>query len=197
MNANGTGSSTSPTGDEPDWQPLNQAGPEADVLSTITDSPDPVPAGGILTYTAQAKNLVGPDPATGVTLTVNLPASVFYISATPTPGQLLARRGHCDLQLRQPRRGLIGRRSRSRSSPRQPGPDHRERERRPPPSPTRCPATTPRRRPRRSRPAATRAPRARPRSAPRSCRPSATATPARRRSSTGRRSRTPPAVRPR
>ena len=86
INANGTNVVDLGLGDAPDWQPLNQAGPEADVLSSITDSPDPVPAGGILTYTAQAKNLVGPDPATGVTLTVDLPPSVFYASATPSQG---------------------------------------------------------------------------------------------------------------
>jgi uncharacterized repeat protein (TIGR01451 family) len=86
VNSNGTNIVDLTDGYQPDWQPLPSAGPEADVLSTITDSPDPIPAGGILTYTASAKNLVGPDDASGVTLTVNLPASVFFVSATPTQG---------------------------------------------------------------------------------------------------------------
>jgi uncharacterized repeat protein (TIGR01451 family) len=41
--------------------------------------------GGILTYTAEASNL-GPDPATGVTLTVSLSSSVFFVSATASQG---------------------------------------------------------------------------------------------------------------
>jgi uncharacterized repeat protein (TIGR01451 family) len=61
------------------------AGADADMKSTITDAPDPVPTGGILTYTADAENL-GTGPATGVTLTVTLPASVFFVSATPSQG---------------------------------------------------------------------------------------------------------------
>ena len=85
-NSNGTGDMLITDGTAPDWQPLNQAGPDADVLSSITDAPDPIKAGAVLTYTAQAKNLVGPDDATGVTLTVALPPSVFYISATPSQG---------------------------------------------------------------------------------------------------------------
>jgi uncharacterized protein DUF11/WD40 repeat protein len=86
MNANGTGDTTIDTnGGEPSWQPLPAASPAADVLTTIDDNPDPVKGGGELHYTVQAKNLVGPDNATGVTLSVNLP-NVFYVSATPTQG---------------------------------------------------------------------------------------------------------------
>jgi uncharacterized repeat protein (TIGR01451 family) len=86
MNVNGSGDALVASGSEPSWQPLPAAGPSADVLATLTDAPDPVRAGDELHYTASAKNLVGPDAATGVTLTVNLPASVFYVSATPTQG---------------------------------------------------------------------------------------------------------------
>jgi uncharacterized repeat protein (TIGR01451 family) len=86
VNADGTGLVDLTGGQMPDWQPLGQPGPEADVLATITDSPDPIPVGGILTYNASAKNLVGPDDATAATLTVNLPAGAFFISATPTQG---------------------------------------------------------------------------------------------------------------
>ena len=90
VDADGTGAtpitSGTPSDSVPDWQPLNQPGPEADVLATITDAPDPVPVGGILTYDVSAKNLVGPDDATGATLTVNLPANAFFISAAPEQG---------------------------------------------------------------------------------------------------------------
>ena len=71
---------------QPDWQPLPGPGPNADVLASITDSPDPVKGGGNLTYTATIKNQVGPSAATGATLTVNLPSQAFYVSATPTQG---------------------------------------------------------------------------------------------------------------
>ncbi len=86
VNANGTGVLDLADGRFPDWQPLNQPGPEADVLASLVDSPDPVAAGAILTYTAQAKNLVGPDDASGVTLTLNLPAGVFFVSASASQG---------------------------------------------------------------------------------------------------------------
>lgn len=61
------------------------AAADADLRSTIQDAPDPIPTGGILTYTAEAENL-GTGPATGVTLTVSLPSSVFFVSATPSQG---------------------------------------------------------------------------------------------------------------
>src|SRR6185295_14881832 len=74
------------SGTLPSWQPIPAGRPAADVLATITDSPDPVRGGDELHYTASAKNLVGPDPASGATLSVNLPANVFFVSATPTQG---------------------------------------------------------------------------------------------------------------
>jgi uncharacterized repeat protein (TIGR01451 family) len=86
MNSDGTGVTTIGLGSDPSWQPLPVSGPAADVLATISDAPDPVPAGGELHYSVGVKNLVGPDNASGVTLTVNLPASVFFVSATPTQG---------------------------------------------------------------------------------------------------------------
>jgi uncharacterized repeat protein (TIGR01451 family) len=86
MNPDGTGLVDLTNGTLPDWQPIPQGGPSADVLLTLSDSPDPVQAGGVLTYTAQAKNFVGPDDATGVTLTMAVPSSVYFISATPTQG---------------------------------------------------------------------------------------------------------------
>jgi uncharacterized repeat protein (TIGR01451 family) len=86
MSSDGSGAIPITAGTQPDWQPLNQPGPEADVLALITDSPDPTPVGGILTYDVSAKNLVGPDDASGVTLSVNLPTGAFFISATPEQG---------------------------------------------------------------------------------------------------------------
>ena len=86
MNPDGTNRVALVTGALPDWQPLRAGGPQADVLATITDSPDPVPAGELLTYTAQAKNLVGPDDATGVVLQIGLASSAFFVSADPSQG---------------------------------------------------------------------------------------------------------------
>ncbi len=54
---------------------------EADLSLTKTDSPDPVPAGGNVTYTLTAANN-GPSAATGVTITDTLPASVTFVSAS-------------------------------------------------------------------------------------------------------------------
>jgi Tol biopolymer transport system component len=86
MNTNGTGDVLVAPGTLPSWQPIPASRPAADVLATITDSPDPVRGGDELHYTASAKNLVGPDPGSGVTLSVNLPANVFFVSAAPTQG---------------------------------------------------------------------------------------------------------------
>jgi uncharacterized repeat protein (TIGR01451 family) len=90
QNADGTGNtpitSGSPPDFDPSWQPLPAQSPAADVFAVLTDAPDPVRAGDELHYTAAAKNLTGPDTASDVTLTLNLPANVFYVSATPTQG---------------------------------------------------------------------------------------------------------------
>ena len=89
MNADGSSFALVPNttgGEDPDWQPLPAPGPSADVLAVLTDSPDPVRGGDELHYSAQAKNLVGPSAATGVTLTLNLPPAVLYVSATPSQG---------------------------------------------------------------------------------------------------------------
>jgi uncharacterized repeat protein (TIGR01451 family) len=56
----------------------------ADLALTKTDSPDPVLAGELLTYTLAVHNS-GPQSAAGVTLTDTLPA-VTFVSATPTHG---------------------------------------------------------------------------------------------------------------
>jgi uncharacterized repeat protein (TIGR01451 family) len=69
-----------------------------DLRITKADSPDPVNVGSILTYTIQVQNL-GPDPATGVTVTDQLPKSVDFVSATSTSGQCApkGRKVTCDL----------------------------------------------------------------------------------------------------
>ena len=59
--------------------------PAADLSLTKSDSPDPVAAGQLLTYTLGISN-AGPQDATGATLTDTLPSGVLYESATPTQG---------------------------------------------------------------------------------------------------------------
>jgi uncharacterized repeat protein (TIGR01451 family) len=54
-----------------------------DVGVSLGDAPDPVDAGSTLTYTASITN-AGPDAASGVTLTDALPATVTFVSASPT-----------------------------------------------------------------------------------------------------------------
>ena len=59
--------------------------PAADLSVTKSDSPDPVPLGGSLTYTLTIAN-GGPSAATGVKLTDMLPEGVSFVSATPSQG---------------------------------------------------------------------------------------------------------------
>jgi uncharacterized repeat protein (TIGR01451 family) len=59
------------------------APPSADLSITKSDSPDPVTVGSNLTYTITVKNN-GPSTATGVTMTDPLPATVTFVSATPS-----------------------------------------------------------------------------------------------------------------
>lgn len=59
--------------------------PAADLALTNSDSPDPVTAGGTLTYTLKVTN-VGPDGATDVALVDDLPASTTLVSASSTQG---------------------------------------------------------------------------------------------------------------
>ncbi|MGD9118971.1 MAG: choice-of-anchor D domain-containing protein [Dehalococcoidia bacterium] len=57
----------------------------ADVEITKSDDPDPVITGGTITYTVNVANK-GPDAATGVTVTDNLPEGVVFQSATTSTG---------------------------------------------------------------------------------------------------------------
>jgi uncharacterized repeat protein (TIGR01451 family) len=69
-----------------------------DLRIAKTDSPDPVNVGSTLTYTIQVTDL-GPNPATGVVVTDQLPKGVDFVSATPSAGTC-ARKGQkvtCDL----------------------------------------------------------------------------------------------------
>jgi uncharacterized repeat protein (TIGR01451 family) len=61
----------------------------ANLRITKTDSPDPVRVGANLAYTIGVENL-GPDPATGVTVTDNLPRGVDLVSATGPAGNCAA-----------------------------------------------------------------------------------------------------------
>lgn len=61
----------------------------ADLSLTKSDSPDPVAAGGALTYSIQVIN-AGPDAATNVTVTDKLPKGVSFTSAASTQGSCSA-----------------------------------------------------------------------------------------------------------
>lgn len=56
-----------------------------DIVVNLSDSPDPVPAGGQLTYTLNIANN-GPDDATGVQIVNTLPAGVTVLSVTASQG---------------------------------------------------------------------------------------------------------------
>jgi uncharacterized repeat protein (TIGR01451 family) len=64
--------------------------PVADLSLTKTDSPDPIVAGQVLTYTLTARN-AGPSNATNATVTDTLPAGVTFQSATPSQGAACTR----------------------------------------------------------------------------------------------------------
>ncbi|WP_148273220.1 Ig-like domain-containing protein [Stigmatella aurantiaca] len=59
------------------------AASSADLQVTLQDSPDPVVAGGALAYTVNVTNN-GPNTASTVTATVNLPAGATFVGATGT-----------------------------------------------------------------------------------------------------------------
>lgn len=70
----------------------------SDLSITKSDSPDPVNVGSVLTYTIQVQNF-GPNVASGVTVTDQLPKDVDFVSATATSGQCMhkGRKVSCDL----------------------------------------------------------------------------------------------------
>jgi uncharacterized repeat protein (TIGR01451 family) len=61
----------------------------ADVSLTKSDSPDPVSTGGTLAYSIRVSN-AGPDVATNVIVTDNLPKGVSFVSAESTHGSCSA-----------------------------------------------------------------------------------------------------------
>lgn len=64
----------------------------ANLKVSKADSPDPVRVGASLTYTIGVENL-GPDPATGVTVTDNLPGGVDLVSASGPSGSCAVQGG--------------------------------------------------------------------------------------------------------
>ncbi len=70
----------------------------SDLRITKSDSPDPINIGSVLTYTIQVQNF-GPDAASDVTVTDQLPKGVDFVSATATSGQCAqkGRKVTCDL----------------------------------------------------------------------------------------------------
>ncbi|TWD82228.1 putative repeat protein (TIGR01451 family) [Kribbella amoyensis] len=64
---------------------LTPVAAQADLALTKTGTPDPVPAGGNLTYTLVARNN-GPSPARDVTVKDTLPDGVELVSADPAQG---------------------------------------------------------------------------------------------------------------
>jgi uncharacterized repeat protein (TIGR01451 family) len=56
--------------------------PSADLGLSVTDTPDPIGQGGLLTYTIQASN-TGPSTAAGTTTTHTLPIQVAFVSSSP------------------------------------------------------------------------------------------------------------------
>lgn len=62
----------------------------ADLRITKSDSPDPVTVGSTLTYTIRVDN-AGPNEATGVVVTDQLPKGVDVVSATATQGKCAAK----------------------------------------------------------------------------------------------------------
>ena len=62
-----------------------QAYADVDILVNQIDSPDPIVAGGTLTYSIQVANN-GPDDATGVVITDIIPANTTFVSATTSRG---------------------------------------------------------------------------------------------------------------
>ncbi|MBY4897841.1 SdrD B-like domain-containing protein [Cupriavidus sp. AU9028] len=65
----------------------------ADLVLNHTDSPDPLPAGGVVTYTLRVDNNSPGETATNVVLTDTLPAGVDFIEAVPTQGSCSAPSG--------------------------------------------------------------------------------------------------------
>jgi uncharacterized repeat protein (TIGR01451 family) len=66
--------------------PAQGVDPAADLTLANVDSPDPVQSGATLTYTVAVRN-GGPDAATDVAMTDNLPGGTTVVSASPSDGR--------------------------------------------------------------------------------------------------------------
>jgi uncharacterized repeat protein (TIGR01451 family) len=64
---------------------VSTVGPAVNLVATLTDSPDPVFVGSVLTYNLTLTNL-GPSTATGVLFTDNLPPGVILVSSNTSAG---------------------------------------------------------------------------------------------------------------
>jgi uncharacterized repeat protein (TIGR01451 family) len=85
-NAAVSGSNTDPVPENnSDSEETTVTGPQADLSVTKDDSEDPVQEGGEVTYTLTVWNM-GPDTATGVTLTDTRPPRTTFVSANPSQG---------------------------------------------------------------------------------------------------------------
>jgi uncharacterized repeat protein (TIGR01451 family) len=75
------------------WTPAADTAPGdlADLSISKTDSPDPVLVDGLLTYKIQVGNL-GPQSATGIVVTDDLPSRITFVSASASSGSC-ARKG--------------------------------------------------------------------------------------------------------
>ena len=122
--------------------------PVADLSLTKSDSPDPVLAGELLTYTLTAHN-AGPSSASGVELIDTLPAGVTFDSATPTQGSCSEASGTVTCALGTIADGAAAPASTVKIRATAPGHDHepgRRRVRRQRPDPRRTTPPAPRRR---------------------------------------------------
>jgi uncharacterized repeat protein (TIGR01451 family) len=70
----------------------------ADLSLTKSDSPDPVAEDALLTYTLEVEN-AGPDPATNVLVSDDLPSQVDPVSAEPSTGncEIQGKKVNCEL----------------------------------------------------------------------------------------------------
>jgi uncharacterized repeat protein (TIGR01451 family) len=84
-NASVAGAETDPSSANNSASAQTTVNPVADLSLAKSDSPDPLPVGGTLTYNLTVHNN-GPSGATGVTLTDNLPAGVTYQSSSSSQG---------------------------------------------------------------------------------------------------------------
>ena len=83
-----TATATDPTNNTSEFSACKQpegTGASADLAVTKADSPDPVGLGNQITYTITVRN-DGPDAASAVEVSDTLPASVTFVSASPTQG---------------------------------------------------------------------------------------------------------------